>query len=65
MVDIGRSAYEDLQAEVKTEMAEVLRDAAKKLNCHPEQLRLRVVRNHLTGVTGYEVERIPDGQETS
>ena len=51
---------EDLQQRAKKEMQEVLVDAAKKLNCHPEQLKLRVVRNHLTGATGYEVERVID-----
>lgn len=51
---------EDLRQKAKAEMREVLIDAAKKLNCHPEQLKLRVVRNTLTGATGYEVERIID-----
>jgi transcriptional regulator CtsR len=54
------TAYEDLQAKVRDEMRECLRDAANKLECHPEQLKIRVVRNQLTGETGYEVERIED-----
>jgi hypothetical protein len=54
--------YEDLQKAVKAEITEVLKDAAKKLDCHPEQLRVRIVRNNLTGHGGYEVERIPDDE---
>lgn len=51
---------EDLRAKVKQEMRDCLIDAAKKMNCHPEQLKIRVVRNEITGETGYEVERIED-----
>ena len=51
---------EDLQAKVRKEMTDCVKDAAKKLNCHPEQLKIRVVRDNLTGDCGYEVERIID-----
>ena len=51
---------EDLQRKVRKEMQECLVDAAKKLNCHPEQLKIRVVRDNLTGGCGYEVERLID-----
>ena len=51
---------DDLKSRVKKEMREVLIDAAKKMGCHPEELRMRVIRNELTGAGGYEVERIPD-----
>ncbi len=54
--------YQDLQQAVKKEMREALIDAARKLNCHPEELRIRFVRNSLTGFGGYEVERIIDGE---
>lgn len=55
--------YEDLQQAVKKELREFMIDAAEKMGCHPEQLRARVVRNTLTGATGWEIERIPDGEE--
>ena len=62
MVIQSANPVEELRREVKKEMREILIDAAKKLKCHPEQLRIRIVRNDLTGNGGFEVERIPDEQ---
>lgn len=62
MVDIAKTPLEILGQQVKDEMAGVLKDAAEKLGCHPEQLRIRVVRNNLTGAGGYEVGRIDDDE---
>ena len=62
MVEILKTPLEDLQQKVKAEIREVLIDAAKKLNCHPEELRVRVVRNNITGLGGYEVERITEDE---
>lgn len=62
MVDIAKTPFEELQQAVKDEMAEALRDAAEQYGCHPEQLRIRVVRNNLTGACGYEVSRMPDDE---
>jgi hypothetical protein len=53
---------QDLQRKAKKELRGMMIDAAKRLECHPEQLRARVIRNTLTGMTGYEIERIPDDQ---
>lgn len=53
------SPIDELRHKVKMEMRGILIDAAKKMNCHPEELRIRVVRNDLTGQGAFEVERIP------
>lgn len=62
MVDIATTPFEDLQQAVKKEIADVLKDAAKKMGCHPEQLKVRIVRNQISGETGYEVEQISDAE---
>ena len=64
MVDIVKPStpLQDLQQATRKELRGMMIDAAKRIGCHPEELRIRVVRNNITGLGGYEVERITEDE---